>query len=374
MLKKRTRSHHKDQHMMNHLISDAISDSDILSQKQKTSSFLKIPGLFVGFNPRSPDADSVRSPTSPLDFRIFSGFGNPFRHHHLRSENEPQQQTKWNHGKVGLSIIDSLDDKTKEPGTVVKKNILLERQLSVKSLDFGSHVNSLEVPGNKPVSDLLFETEKTPFEPDLENEDIRARSMDSGDYESYLESRFGSTGLILENTENLMTPLESGDIPESDKKLGNISGRKPSSISVGPVSVSEIEDSEDYTRVMTHGPNPKVTHIFGDRVLECRDDEVTMFLEKTEDDGNKTLEAGGPSNALAFFAPNNFLKFCYSCNKGLDGEDIYMYRGEKAFCSFACRSHEIEKEEELEKTDNESSGISDGAPEVASRSGLFITA
>ncbi|GJZ72659.1 cyclin-dependent kinase 1, partial [Tanacetum coccineum] len=48
----------------------------------------------------------------------------------------------------------------------------------------------------------------------------------------------------------------------------------------------------------------------------------------------------------------DFLSTCHECNKQLHGKDIYMYRGEKAFCSIECRSMEIaqmEKEESLKK-------------------------
>ena len=37
---------------------------------------------------------------------------------------------------------------------------------------------------------------------------------------------------------------------------------------IGSVSASEIEQSEDYTRNITRGPNTKTVHIFGDCILE----------------------------------------------------------------------------------------------------------
>ncbi|XP_047325560.1 FCS-Like Zinc finger 10-like [Impatiens glandulifera] len=92
--------------------------------------------------------------------------------------------------------------------------------------------------------------------------------------------------------------------------------------SINVLQLSEIQLSEDYTCVTRkNGPNPKVTHIFNDCILQ--------FSQ------NHTL-------------PNDFLSFCYTCQKKLEGEDIYMYRGEKAFCSCECRSEEIYIEEEKE--------------------------
>ncbi|KAI3468261.1 hypothetical protein Pfo_024924 [Paulownia fortunei] len=410
MLRKRTRSHQKDQHM-NNMMPDAISESyfhsENLSQKHKNNSFLKVPGLFVGFNPRSSDSDSVRSPTSPLDFRIFSSFGNPFRC--SRSQNEGYQKS-WDSSKVGLSIIDSLDDETKQLGKVTQssenKNIIFGRQMSIRSPNFRSHVSSLGTPKSLPKnvavfpntrakpanvqkgnSDVVFEIGEAPFELELK-ENFRACSMDSGRYGSHLtnfgnrKSRFGSGNLVSENTMDPM-PSESGFIGGS-LKLGNSSGGKLSPISpsihsgtcfIGSIPESEIELSEDYTCVRTHGPNPKVTHIFGDCILECHKDEVTNFLKKSEGD-NATPEVGGQSDdVLASYLPKDFLKFCYSCQKKLDGEDIYMYRGEKAFCSYSCRSQEIEIDEEMEKTNNNSSEISykSNSCEEISKSSLFIT-
>ncbi|KAK6162128.1 hypothetical protein DH2020_001969 [Rehmannia glutinosa] len=358
MLRKRTRSHHKDHHMNNLMMTDVISESyfhsDISSQKHKNNSFLKVPGLFVGFNPKTSDADSVRSPTSPLDFRIFSNFGNPFRC--PKSQNEGHQKS-WNCSKVGLSIIDSLDDETKQPGKVIrsadKKNIVFGRQMSINCPNFCSHVISPKsLPKNvavfpntpaKPAdaqkgnSDVVFEIGGSQFEPDP-NENFRARSMDSGRYGSYLtnfgnrKSRFGSGNLVPENTTNVVMPLQCGDFGGS-LKLDNFSGGNLSSIPppihpgtsyIGSIPASEIELSEDYTCVISHGPNPKVTHIFGDKIFDCHKDDITNFSKKIEDEV-ATPDVGGPSDVLASYLPNGFLKFCYSCKKELDGEDIYMY-------------------------------------------------
>ncbi|CBI20951.3 unnamed protein product, partial [Vitis vinifera] len=102
---------------------------------------------------------------------------------------------------------------------------------------------------------------------------------------------------------------------------------------IGSLSASEIELSEDYTCVISHGPNPKTTHIYGDCILEfeCSDNSTP-------------------------YPSNDFLSICYSCKKKLEeGKDIYMYRGEKAFCSLNCRSQEILIDEEMEKTTDDSS-------------------
>lgn len=401
MLRKRTRSHQKDQNT-NNLMPDSISESyfhsDISNQKHKNNSFLKVPGLFVGFNPRNSESDSVRSPTSPLDFRIFSSLGNPFRC--LRTQNEGHQKS-WDCSKVGLSIIDSLDEEPNQTGNAAarssdNKNILFGRQMSVRSPTFCSHASSLEAPKSLPKnvaifpstlgkpanprrsdSDVVFEIGEAPLEPEPYGI-LRACSVDSGRYGSHLmdfgnrKSRLGGSGNFA--VENTTIPVRSGSgiIGRSPPKLdNNPSGEQlsliPPSVPSGnnfipSIPASEIELSEDYTCVRTHGPNPKVTHIFGDCILECHNDDLTDFLKNSEEGDNATIPE---APALPPYPSEDFLKFCYYCHKKLDGEDIYMYRGEKAFCSSGCRSQEIEIEEEVEK-----SNICEEAS--SSNSSLFI--
>ncbi|KAL9661209.1 hypothetical protein QQ045_026031 [Rhodiola kirilowii] len=49
------------------------------------------------------------------------------------------------------------------------------------------------------------------------------------------------------------------------------------------------------------------------------------------------------------FPTSEFLSSCNLCRKKLSGKDIYMYRGEKAFCSEECREVQIRKDEKKEK-------------------------
>ncbi|XP_009600626.1 FCS-Like Zinc finger 5-like [Nicotiana tomentosiformis] len=46
----------------------------------------------------------------------------------------------------------------------------------------------------------------------------------------------------------------------------------------------------------------------------------------------------------------HFLKTCGLCNRRLaPGRDIYMYRGDTAFCSMECREQQLKKDERKEK-------------------------
>ncbi|CAI8614218.1 unnamed protein product [Vicia faba] len=101
------------------------------------------------------------------------------------------------------------------------------------------------------------------------------------------------------------------------------------------MSLSEMELSEEYTCVKSHGPNPRTTHIFNNHVVE---ESYCCLPQK--------------SNS----SYGNFLRVCYTCKKHLEQtKDIFIYRGEKAFCSKECRHREmvidgVESLEEFEST------------------------
>lgn len=92
------------------------------------------------------------------------------------------------------------------------------------------------------------------------------------------------------------------------------------------LAMSEIDQTEDYTRVISHGPNPTITHIF----------DNSVFVEATP------CSVPLPPPAIKTEKTDSFLSFCYTCNKNLDHkQDIYIYRGEKGFCSSDCRYQEM---------------------------------
>ncbi|KAJ1697626.1 hypothetical protein LUZ63_006138 [Rhynchospora breviuscula] len=69
----------------------------------------------------------------------------------------------------------------------------------------------------------------------------------------------------------------------------------------------------------------------------------------------------------------DFLNCCYLCRKKLHGKDIYMYRGEKAFCSMECRYQQIANDEYQEKCGSGLSKNSEisGSPYTSDR--IFFT-
>ncbi|XP_020586375.1 uncharacterized protein LOC110028739 [Phalaenopsis equestris] len=76
---------------------------------------------------------------------------------------------------------------------------------------------------------------------------------------------------------------------------------------------------------------------------------ILAQLSKARSRGDDaTAELANLSAAGEGFPVADFLSCCYLCRKRLHGKDIYMYRGEKAFCSMDCRYQQIVSEEYME--------------------------
>ncbi|KAK1438217.1 hypothetical protein QVD17_04023 [Tagetes erecta] len=372
MLRKRSRSQQKDQQNMgqaHHLISDFYandschSNSDaFLKPKNKTNSFFTLPGLFVGLNPKNSESDSVRSPTSTLDFKVFSkpNFANlPIR---ASSKANESTQKSWDCNKVGLSIIEALDDETKpSSGKILRSS-------DSKSLLFGpKQMRILNSPGLKPASSDPFDSVSYSLPKNyavFSNSHIKKsdpkliNALVQEPFAKFWSNSLDSANFGSNSTHPTTCPTNLN----------------PGKDLVASLSASEIELSEDYTCVRKHGPNPKTTHIFGDCILERHENEFIAKSFKCEEHEIKPFEV------VNSYPSDNFLSFCYSCKKKLEGEDIYMYRGEKAFCSWNCRSEEILIEEEMEKnieagssSQNEILQKRDGCEELFETS-MFIAA
>ncbi|KAI3694211.1 hypothetical protein L1987_77173 [Smallanthus sonchifolius] len=326
-----------------HLVPDSCSNESwhsnpdaFLKQKHKTNSFFTVPGLFVGLNPKNSESDSVRSPTSPLDFKVFSkpNFGNlP-----IRASSKPNEVTQksWDCNKVGLSMIESLEEETKpSSGKILRssdsKSVLFGPQMrilnnpSLKLDRFDSLSNSL--PKNYAISPHIRVKKSNPK---------LINPLAQEPFAKFWSHSLDSANLGSNSTHSTARPTNLNQ------------GRDL----VASLSASEIELSEDYTCVRKHGPNPKTTHIFGDCILERHDNE---FIAKSVTFEEHEIK---PSEVVNSYPSDDFLSFCYSCQKKLEGEDIYMYRGEKAFCSWNCRSEEILIEEEMEKNISEAGSSS----------------
>lgn len=358
------------------LMADSASESfqsDILGLRHISSSLFSIPGFIVGFGTKClSESDSVRSPTSPLDLKVFANLGNPFSLRSPRSQFQSGHRKKWDCNKVGLGIVNSLVNETKPSvevldsprtknvifGPQVKTNIHNTPKHYLESLNSSVKSNSLPknytfspLPKTRTLSPKLGGTNVVSG-----NEGVPSEFEPTKTFTSCLSdiSRSSSSNIDLTQTrslgfmnfcpENKSTILSSPPVISEGSQVVNSLGNKPSSLPIpigssqgliGSLSAKEIELSEDYTCIISHGPNPKTTHIFGDCVLDCHTNELANFGKK-EESGVMLPEVAKNPKGLTPSHSDEIFSFCYFCKKRLEeGEDIYMYRY-GFFISYLC--------------------------------------
>ncbi|TVU34359.1 hypothetical protein EJB05_16191 [Eragrostis curvula] len=148
-----------------------------------------------------------------------------------------------------------------------------------------------------------------------------------------LGSRKVLLGSEMRITDNLTrkssstAPAQAGEVEQKDEIMSD--GLKSSIM-----SLDDIVNSEDYTCVVSRGPNPRTTHIFGDRVFEFEFEQLMPDESKVEE-------------IMAPLVMEGAMSFCCFCHEKLkEGKDIYIYQGDKAFCSMECRENFMEDEME----------------------------
>uniref|UniRef100_A0A0D9V502 FLZ-type domain-containing protein n=1 Tax=Leersia perrieri TaxID=77586 RepID=A0A0D9V502_9ORYZ len=151
-------------------------------------------------------------------------------------------------------------------------------------------------------------------------------------------SCFGVTNSFLESIKPF---LELG-LP---KAASDAAMPKTSSVGVTLDEIADFAQSEEYTCVIEHGPNPRTTHILGDETLE-----VCKGVPSVSKKPIFTVEPIGDQPSSLTPAIGAVSRSCCYCRKRLQQDrDIYMYLGEMAFCSNECRRDYIEEEiEEVE--------------------------
>ncbi|ESW15264.1 hypothetical protein PHAVU_007G058400 [Phaseolus vulgaris] len=266
----------------------ADSGSSEKYKKSVSSSFFGSPRLFTNFTPKGfHETETMMSPTSILDSKPFSGFKNPFWSE-TNSPRTPGSEHKRHWDRldskgVGLGLVDALVDEDKHSEVSSKH----ESRMVV----FGSQLK-IQIPPLSPTESSKFVAEK-------------------GNY---------SPGSLC------MGKSASG-------------GANSPRVFMGCLSASEMELSEDYTRVISHGPNPRTTHIFDNCIIESSCFEL----------GCSAKEDGCFPHRTSYHS-RSFLSVCFHCKRNLgEGKDIYMYRGERAFCSNECRYQGMVLEEEMSK-------------------------
>nr|XP_009797679.1 PREDICTED: uncharacterized protein LOC104244072 isoform X1 [Nicotiana sylvestris] len=103
-------------------------------------------------------------------------------------------------------------------------------------------------------------------------------------------------------------------------------------------SIEEMEMCEEYTCVISH---------VGTNLIKKREYFDGEFIGNTN--SQKSATATVNHGDTMKFRTADFLNSCFLCKKQLQGLDIFMYRGEKAFCSAECRCTQISIDEHKER-------------------------
>jgi len=113
-------------------------------------------------------------------------------------------------------------------------------------------------------------------------------------------------------------------------------------------SQTGMEHSESYTCVTSHGPKSSTKDIYTHCGMEC--ETVQYPVQKQHEHGLWDVASPPGSNSnVPVFHVEHFLSACYLCKRQLNhGKDIYMYRGDKAFCCVECRYQQISMDERME--------------------------
>ncbi|KAJ0256731.1 Uncharacterized protein HA466_0096400 [Hirschfeldia incana] len=228
-------------------MAEADPDSSDTSDLKHISSapLFSIPRFFIA---KDSDASAGRSPTSPLDFSLFGGLFSPRSPPAAAAApSSPIFRNRWACDKVGLSLLSSsAGEEGHEDDLFRRENIVLAPQ--IKPRLFGpSCVKSNSLPKNY--------TTPSSMSSDVVN--IHPLPCDS------------VTGVVEEHDSPRRSSSSPMDIISSQAYSRSLSAR-------------EMALSEDYTCIISHGPNPKTTHIFGDCILDCDPNELGNKDDETE--------------------------------------------------------------------------------------------
>ncbi|XP_010520527.1 PREDICTED: uncharacterized protein LOC104799612 [Tarenaya hassleriana] len=216
----------------------------------------------------------------------------------------------------------------------------------------------VSVNRSNPFSDALMMTTTSPKSP-LDFKIFPQISPRNGAKRFY-DSHIGGVGLgivaALENSTARMSVCRVGKYPVP-KPGPNRSGSNPVPIAMNNRrSVDDDNDDEeeerfmdeDYTYVTCHhGPDGSCTRVYRDGI-ECYarknpETERSLVFGDCFDDPPENSPETSPE-----FEGLDFLNACLLCRKKLHGIDIYIYKGDKAFCSAECRSIHITSDERRE--------------------------
>lgn len=264
--------------------------SPMENPRKTSSSFFGSPRLFTCFATKGfPDTESMMSPTSILDSKPFSAFRNPFwSDSNSSTPKSPKPESRVHFQKldskgVGLGLVDALIDEKSESKELnsVSRMVVLGSQLKI------------QIPTLPPSPHHPTDSPPSPGDFGIKTRNSQLGCFSPGFSPSPVKkSPFGSSNSNI-------------DIPNSPGAFGSL-------------SAAEMELSEEYTCVISYGPNPRTTHIFDDCIVESCCGVVKYSASKKENEPFPSPPMSYPSES--------FLSFCHNCKKSLGiGKDIYMY-------------------------------------------------
>ncbi|XP_068638364.1 FCS-Like Zinc finger 14-like [Aristolochia californica] len=128
----------------------------------------------------------------------------------------------------------------------------------------------------------------------------------------------------------------------------------------------DMDLSESYTCVISSVGNVRVRKREYFDGAEGRNGDFT---------GKSAVFFASPLTEVPAAGREDFLSSCHLCRKKLHGLDIFMYRGDKAFCSVECRCQQILSDELKEKCGSEAMKKQfDYSASPCSAPGLFFSA
>ncbi|KAK7347894.1 hypothetical protein VNO80_22435 [Phaseolus coccineus] len=141
------------------------------------------------------------------------------------------------------------------------------------------------------------------------------------------------------------------------------------------LKIQDEFDVEEYTYVTRHVPNKTLTKVY----YHGAEGEIQRHDYDYSNSNGNNLGVFRRTAPQPLFEPessyptSNFLSSCNLCGKKLHGKDIYMYRGEKAFCSPECRSNQIMMDERKERCRSEASRSVEMSSSPYTREHIFST-
>ncbi|KAK9269772.1 hypothetical protein L1049_001550 [Liquidambar formosana] len=178
----------------------------------------------------------------------------------------------------------------------------------------------------------------------------------SNTHQAYAPAKSSRASAILAVTSPRSNPIpidsKSAVNPNSKKDMVEMSESYTCVIShIGNDLVKKREYFDDDDDDHPHKQHPLPANRFASTTTTTTTTTTTMTTSFAASGG--VFAASPPSfgevGMMMPFSTADFLSSCFLCKKKLHGLDIFMYRGEKAFCSAECRSKQMISDDRKEK-------------------------